>query len=192
MLNPLTLLRPYKMPFRHRLRRSAVAIVYRRSAEHGCELLFIERARRHGDPWSGDMGFPGGKMQATDVSAWHAAVRETAEETGIDLRAYGLAKGRLQDLLTRRHNQLRPMVVTPYLFELRGDPAVVLNHEVQSVLWVPYAYLCNPANRALTTWHMRWFSLQVPCYYFSGKCIWGLSFQMVQDLLGSDCLDGRF
>ena len=41
------------------------------------EFLFIERAERKGDPWSGHMAFPGGRVEAQDESTRHTAVRET-------------------------------------------------------------------------------------------------------------------
>lgn len=49
------------------------------------ELLFIQRASRHGDPWSGDVAFPGGGRDIEDDDDLAAAVRETAEEVGLDL-----------------------------------------------------------------------------------------------------------
>ncbi|MBK8970900.1 MAG: CoA pyrophosphatase [Hahellaceae bacterium] len=181
----LQILRPYKIPFRRQMRRSAVAIIYRDHPSRGRELFFIERARRPGDPWSGDMAFPGGKMHSDDVSICATAKRETREETGIDLDQSAHYEGRLRDVLTRRHNQFRPMVVTPHLFRLMEEPLLELNHEVAGVLWVPLAFLDDPANLSTTPWRMRGVSLKMPCYYFEDKCIWGLSFQMLQDLRAS-------
>lgn len=180
-------LRPYKIPFRRQMRRSAVAIIYRDHPVRGRELFFIERARRPGDPWSGDMAFPGGKMQLDDHSICATAIRETREETGVDLLAAEF-QGRLRDVLTRRHNQFRPMVVTPHLFRLTSEPHFELNHEVASILWVPLSFLEDASNLSQTHWKLRGMTLKMPCYYFQDRCIWGLSFQMLQDLLASDRL----
>lgn len=46
------------------------------------KLVLIRRADR-GDPWSGQMAFPGGHIQPDDADALAAAFRETAEEVGI-------------------------------------------------------------------------------------------------------------
>ena len=46
------------------------------------KLLLIHRADR-GDPWSNQMAFPGGHVEATDDGAVQAAYRETFEEVGI-------------------------------------------------------------------------------------------------------------
>jgi len=45
-------------------------------------LLFIRRAEL-GDPWSGQIAFPGGHVQADDRDALAACYRELAEEVGI-------------------------------------------------------------------------------------------------------------
>ena len=48
------------------------------------EVLFIQRAERPGDPWSGQMAFPGGHREDSDISL-QAAMRETHEEIGLGL-----------------------------------------------------------------------------------------------------------
>ena len=75
--------------------QAAVAVVLR-DAKGTPELLLIERARREGDPWSGHMAFPGGRLDPTDSDPRSAAERETLEEVGVRLaRAESL--GRLDE-----------------------------------------------------------------------------------------------
>ena len=57
------------------MRSAAVAAVLR-DAGRGPELLLIRRAERAGDPWSGDMAFPGGVVSAGDPGPFEAALRE--------------------------------------------------------------------------------------------------------------------
>jgi 8-oxo-dGTP pyrophosphatase MutT (NUDIX family) len=61
-------------------KRAAIFILLTRRAEPA--VLMIERAQR-GDPWSGHMAFPGGRIEAGDADARAAAYRETREEVGI-------------------------------------------------------------------------------------------------------------
>jgi len=179
----LSHLRPHKIPFRRRFARASVALIFRSTENGGKELLFIQRARREGDPWSGDMAFPDGRLQPEDASARAAAERETLEETGMDLRRHGRFLTRLSDLVTRHHSRWRPMVVTPYVFEWRGPKSVSTNHEVERAVWVPMDYLGADANQGRLSWRTPLGTLNMPCCRYQDACIWGLSYSMLQELL---------
>jgi len=167
------------------LARASVALIFRTAESGGKELLFIQRARRKGDPWSGDMAFPGGRLQTEDASARAAAERETLEETGIDLSRHGRYLARLSDLITRHHSRWRPMVVTPYVFEWQGPKAVSPNHEVQRVVWVPLEYLAAGENQSQLPWRTPVGTLNMSCCRYQDACIWGLSYSMLQELLAT-------
>lgn len=54
--------------------------------QHGDpEVLFIKRASREGDRWTGHVALPGGKRDPEDADDRAAAVREASEEIGFDL-----------------------------------------------------------------------------------------------------------
>lgn len=96
-------------------KRASVAIILRlhnRPISDGgtgsqeLQILFIKRARRIGDRWSGDIAFPGGKhdFNLDRNDDYRTAVRETKEEIGLDLdmaHDFGLGSfkllGRLND-----------------------------------------------------------------------------------------------
>lgn len=178
----LHLLRPDRIPFRHQLARSAVAVIYRYHNEH-CELLLIKRAQRPGDPWSGHMAFPGGLIQASDASASDAAIRETQEEIGIDLYQCARFSKRLSDLITRRHQKFLPMVVSPFLFLLTEDVDFTTNEEVAEVVWIPLDYFKNSANKEHFYWQVGPFNLKMPCFVYQGHRVWGLTYLMIQNLI---------
>lgn len=50
------------------------------------EILFIKRAANKNDKWTGHIAFPGGRRDPDDGDDREAAIRETWEEVGIDLR----------------------------------------------------------------------------------------------------------
>src|ERR1700686_1895287 len=83
------------------VRQAAVALIFRLGKADVLELLFIKRAEYAGDPWSGQIAFPGGRAEAGDTSLAETAIRETHEETGIDLAREGFMIGALDDLRPR-------------------------------------------------------------------------------------------
>ncbi len=168
-------------------RKAAVAGVFR-ERESGLELLFIRRAEHPRDPWSGNMGWPGGRVDAGDGSSLVTAVRETREELALDLERDADLLGGLSE--RRTHLQVRgvPLAVAAFLFALHGDPVLSPNYEVQETVWVPLAYLLDRSNRGHFVWTGRGVPLPLPCYRYEGRVIWGLTLGLLDELL--DALSG--
>lgn len=121
-------------------RRAAVAIALcERSGE--LQILFIERASREGDPWSGHMAFPGGRVDDTDVSPQAAAQRETLEEVGLSLAGCELL-GQLDDS-QGLPGTARELVVSAFVFHVAEPPPLVPNHEVRRAFWFPVESLLD-------------------------------------------------
>ena len=99
-------------------RRAAVSLVLRRTGNH-TEALFILRATKQGDPWSGHMAFPGGHHEVGDVSLRHTAERETREEIGLDLSQAADCLGQLDSVTANPRGGTLNMVVTPFVYELK-------------------------------------------------------------------------
>jgi 8-oxo-dGTP pyrophosphatase MutT (NUDIX family) len=121
--------------------RAAVAICLRE--RRGAEVLLIERARREGDPWSGHMAFPGGRVDAGDRSPRRAAERETFEEVG--LRLLGAERlGRLDDLRGHHAAGDPALVISAFVYRVPDPPPLVLSEEVEQAFWFPLAELLDP------------------------------------------------
>ncbi|MEZ5503978.1 MAG: CoA pyrophosphatase [Halioglobus sp.] len=178
---------PGRIPLRRLMKRSAVAMILQVRAGE-LHILMIKRAEREGDPWSGHMAFPGGRMDKTDANGYAVAVRETEEEVGLMLGPEACI-GRLSDLYARPHRGLFGMTVSPFVFRLDREVSFSLNHEVAEVVWVPLEYLSNADNRQEMIWTYKGARLPVPCYRYEGRCIWGLSLMMLDELL--DLVEGR-
>ena len=161
---------------------AAVAAVVRGHDAAG-EMLFIRRAEHPRDPWSGDMGWPGGRVDAGDPSALAAALRETREELALDLERDATLLGALAPVRTHLRRGPGPLWVTPFVFELRGSPPIAPNPEVQEALWVPLAFLADRANRGTFLWTGRGVPVPMPCYRYDGRVIWGLTLRMLDNLM---------
>jgi len=174
--------RPRWLPLRRWMRQAAVAAVLR-DGDAGPELLFIERERRRGDPWSGHMAFPGGTLEPADGSALSAARREAREEVGLDLARSGRVLGALSPVLATTHDRRRPMVITPFVFAVRPQVDLVLEpREVVEALWVPLSHFV-PAHRTVVVRPVLGVSWRWPAYRIGQRILWGLTLQMVDELV---------
>lgn len=142
----------------------------------------MRRAKREGDPWSGDMSFPGGRMSRQDASPLDTAIRETDEEIGIRVLPENYL-GRLSDAMTRKHEHWRPMIVTPHVFRLDGDIDPSLNHEAVDTVQVPLAFFAEEANRQKMHWKTGRVTWEMPCFFYQNCRIWGLTLYMLRELI---------
>ncbi|WP_243372153.1 CoA pyrophosphatase [Geotalea sp. SG265] len=172
----LALREPEMLPADRRVKASVALIL--REGEIGPEMLFIERARHKGDPWSGDLGFPGGKVEVSDGDAYSAAMRETVEEIGLDLSA-----ARFLGCLAEIAGATLPVRVTCFVFALEQTPQLTLNGEVQDVFWVSLADLRDLNRHILTPVSVKGELVHFPAVIvpLSGKPpLWGLTYRMVK------------
>lgn len=162
------------------VRRAAVALVLRAGARGRLELLFIERAVYPGDPWSGQVAFPGGRREPFDDTLRETAVRETREELGFDIEQDGIILGTLDEL----HPQtpvLPPIVVRPYVAVVAPDVALTLSDEVARAFWAPLDELCRQEASVEATVAVRGESRVVPCVSYAGYTIWGMTERIFRD-----------
>jgi 8-oxo-dGTP pyrophosphatase MutT (NUDIX family) len=123
-------------------RQAAVAVVLR-EAQGAPDVLLIERARQEGDPWSGHMAFPGGRLEPADAGPRAAAERETLEEVGVRLdRAEAL--GRLGDLRGHHVAGVRALVISAFVYFAPDPEPLVPNHEVRDAFWFSLPSLLDP------------------------------------------------
>ncbi len=163
---------------------AAVAAVMRRG-DRGPEMLFIERAIRHGDPWSGHMAFPGGRTEPDDDDTFGTAARESREEIGFDIAAHAGVRwlGRLNDLESNPRRHGTALRVTPHLCWLEGNrPHLTLNYEIADVLWVSVQELADPRHHIDYRYPLRPNERFPGIEVGRGRVIWGMTLRMLQDL----------
>lgn len=156
-------------------REAAVSLVLR-PRDDDAELLLIRRATRVGDPWSGQIGLPGGNRSMLDRSLDETAIRETAEELGLDLRAFGTPLGALDELRPRIPT-LPPIIVRPFAWVI--EPArlapLVMSDEVAEYRWIPLAELFAEATRVQVAVEVRNVRRRVEALQVGDFTIWGMT-----------------
>ena len=171
-------------------RNAAVAVVVRPRAQPAgsstepptiahSDVLLIRRAESKRDPWSGQMAFPGGRLDPRDPTLAAAAVRETLEETGLSLLPDHDLIGRLP---TVRPVSVHIPTVTIWPFVFRTAPGAVAwaaSPEVASAHWFSVASLTEPANQSTLRYQAAGERGSFPCIRLDGCVVWGLTYRIL-------------
>lgn len=139
-------------------------------------VLFTRRTE-HLRAHSGQVSFPGGRVEPQDAGPAHTALRETQEEIGIAPDQIELI-GTLPEYHTRTGYRITPMVgvIAPPL-TLQADA-----REVDAVFEVPLSFLLDPRNHQR---HTRAFQGRMISYYampYGEHYIWGATAAMLVNL----------
>jgi 8-oxo-dGTP pyrophosphatase MutT (NUDIX family) len=144
-------------------------------------LLLIRRAERSGDPWGGHMALPGGRRNSAGENLLTTAVRETAEEVGVQLDPAQLA-GCLDDVVPRTP-VLPPIAVRPFVFLVSARPVLQLNPEVAAATWVAIDYLLQPATHHPVRLEVAGDPRLVQAYALENAIVWGMTERIITSLL---------
>ena len=160
-------------------RQAAVAIIMRET-ENGPQMLFIKRADKEGDPWSGHMAFPGGHKETIDTSLEEAARRETWEEIGFSLEGSRYL-GALDHQLAQPRGRVLDMLIAPHVFEIEGDPIFKPNYEVAEVVWAPLPAMARNELHDTETKPMAGTPTIFNGYRLErGHFVWGLTYRILK------------
>lgn len=141
----------------------------------GAEILFIKRAERAGDPWSGHLAFPGGRADKGDATLLDVAVREAMEEVGLDARSGGRLIGWLPSLhpLSTRI----PSITVAPLVALAPEGAIPRPQpeEVEVAFWMPLDALRDGGKSARVRLSIDGVSREFSAYPSPQGPIWGIT-----------------
>lgn len=160
---------------------AAVALILKLVSQD-LEILLVKRVENPSDPWSGQIAFPGGKIDSKDLNIRNTAKRETREETYIDLPRHCRFIGTLEVL----RSTVRPeLLVKPFIFLLQQKPHIILSDELESYFWVSIRRLLSCKGTAKLPLG------EVPAYVIEGKVVWGLTYRIIEKfskVLGYDAI----
>ena len=152
-------------------------LLYQESAAELSALL-IHRVERTNDPWSGQIGLPGGRVEKSDGSTREALEREVREEVGLELGK----EGELLGLLSVGHPGRRiEMKVQPWVYGLHRRPEVTIGPEVQHAFWVSLSKL--PSLKGISEVEIRGTRISVEAFLVDGRVVWGFTYRVLNELL---------
>ncbi|MCW4006418.1 MAG: CoA pyrophosphatase [Candidatus Bathyarchaeota archaeon] len=152
---------------------AAVALMIKPTKED-LEFLLVKRVQNPHDPWSGHMALPGGKRDLNDADLLETVVRETFEETGIDLRG-----GRLLGVCSVVCSERRPdMWVLPFVFLVKGEPQVKLSRgELETFVWASCGRLEESRGTACVG------AREVCAFVLGENVVWGLTYRILDEFI---------
>ncbi|HOU47549.1 MAG TPA: CoA pyrophosphatase [Chitinophagales bacterium] len=141
-------------------------------------ILFIERPVYAG-VHSGQIAFPGGKIEKNDNSILDAALRETKEEIGVNREQIEVI-GPLSQVYVLASN----FIVYPFVGILQEKPIIIPDKlEVANTLEVPmYKFFEQGIIKEKVMKSAMGINLNAPYYDIGGKILWGATAMMVSEL----------
>ncbi|AKH22028.1 hypothetical protein AAY24_03715 [Sedimenticola thiotaurini] len=149
--------------------------------QDGWRVLYIRRSEHENDRHSGQVAFPGGKLEAIDRDAHAAALREAQEEIGLDPAHVSI----LGDL--RSYHTISNYLVTPVVAEIQWPvPLVPDRREVSRVFSIPVNWLADPANHRVSWRRLDGSDASIQVIHFEryeGELLWGITAKLTVTLL---------
>lgn len=128
---------------------------------------------------SGQIAFPGGRVEPDDRDLIHTALREANEEVNI----YP-SEVKILGSLTKLHIPPSNFDVHPIVGYSKTRPRLRGNEEVAKIIEVSVAELLDPKSKTTKTIHHRLGKLvDVPCFFIEDEVIWGATAMMLGELL---------
>lgn len=161
------------IPTRKNFIANAAVVVLLRIKAQDFQILLVKRAEKTDDPWSGQTALPGGKRDSEDRNLIETVVRETLEETSINLLEGCRFLGALEPL----RSTWRPeMKILPFVVLLEKEQTIKLNKELTDYLWIPLKELDNQKGTAKFSFG------EYPAYIIEKHLIWGLTYRILDNL----------
>ena len=138
------------------------------------DVLLVKRVKNPSDPWSGQMALPGGKREPKDASLKDTVMRETLEETGVEL-----SQCRFLGVLNAVRSEPKPdFKILPFVMLLEDEPQLKLNKaELETFIWVPYEEVVLSKGTAEFSFG------KVPAYIFADAIVWGVTYKILSDFV---------
>jgi 8-oxo-dGTP pyrophosphatase MutT (NUDIX family) len=160
-------------------RPAAVLVLLFPGDDGEAHLILTERTDRGGHH-SGEVSFPGGRAEPEDSDIAATALREAAEEVGLDPSACG---ARVLGTLTTRWIPVSNFTVTPVVAVAARRPVMRAQpSEVAAILEAPVEAFLPGAPLVAVEREIRGFALRYSAYPVNGLAVWGMTARVLGGL----------
>lgn len=160
-------------------RQAAVLVLLYPDEDGTAHVLLTERVDRGGHH-SGEVSFPGGRAEPEDRDVVDTALREAAEEVGLDAAAAGV---RVLATLPPHTIPVSNYAVTPVLALAERRPALVAAPaEVARILHAPVDAFLPSAPRDQVEREIRGWRVRYAAYPVEGLAVWGMTARVLGTL----------
>jgi 8-oxo-dGTP diphosphatase len=153
---------------------NAAVVVLLRIKDGDFQVLLVKRAEKTDDPWSGQTALPGGKRSPEDRDLKDTVIRETSEETSLNLLECCSFLGAIEPLRSTRRPDMK---IVPFLVLQEGEQTVNLNEELTGYFWTPLKTLVEHRGTAEFSFG------EYPAFIFGDNVVWGLTYRILTKLL---------
>jgi 8-oxo-dGTP pyrophosphatase MutT (NUDIX family) len=160
-------------------RPAAVLVLLFPDEDGEARLVLTERADRGGHH-SGEVSFPGGRAEPEDADLVATALREAAEEIGLDPVAAGV---RVLGTLSMQWIPVSNFTVTPVVAVAERRPVLVPQpSEVAAILEAPVAAFLPDGGLVWVEREIRGWDLRYAAYPVEGLGVWGMTARVLGGL----------
>lgn len=156
---------------------AAVLALFYPNQNNEVTLLLTKRANYNGTH-SGQISFPGGKVEQSDLNLKQTALRETFEEVGIIDEDIEVIRE-----FTEVYIPPSNFLVTPFIGIIYNKPVFKVNSEVAKIIEVPFSKLIDETNIGsikITNSYMK--ETSVPCFKIDDSIIWGATAMVLSEI----------
>jgi 8-oxo-dGTP pyrophosphatase MutT (NUDIX family) len=160
-------------------RPAAVLVLVFADEDGEARIVLTERADRGGHH-SGEVSFPGGRAEPGDADLVATALREAAEEVGLDAEAAGV---RVLGSLPVQWIPVSNFTVTPVVAVAARRPALIPQlTEVAAIVEAPVRAFLPGAELVIVERELRGWQIRYAAYPIDGLAVWGMTARVLGGL----------
>jgi len=155
---------------------ATLALFYPNKKNETCFLL-TQRAIYDGTH-SAQISFPGGKTEKNDLNLEFTALRETFEETAVEMNDISIYRE-----LTKTYIPPSNFWVTPFMGTIEYRPNFTANNEVSAFIEVQLKDILDDSSiiiKNMTTSYMK--NVDVPCFKLNDYIVWGATAMILSEI----------